>query len=238
MRRVVVLKHALRNALIPVVTLGAIEFGTLLVRRGADRADLHHPRLRQADRRCRVQPRLPGGAGRGAGDRADLRAAQPAGRRAYCAGQSAAAGHDAEPLCRPDHRARPRERARRMRAWRRLLRRDSGCDLRPGVVVLLFVLVALLAPLDRALRSHRHELRTRSASRPPGRTGSAPTRSGATCSRASCSAPAPRCWPASSRSASPLGARRAARAAGGLCRRLDRCAASRASPTPCSRCPS
>ena len=28
--RVVVLKHALRNALIPVITLGALEFGTLL----------------------------------------------------------------------------------------------------------------------------------------------------------------------------------------------------------------
>jgi peptide/nickel transport system permease protein len=28
--RVVVLKHALRNALIPIVTLGALEFGTLL----------------------------------------------------------------------------------------------------------------------------------------------------------------------------------------------------------------
>jgi peptide/nickel transport system permease protein len=28
--RVVVLKHALRNALVPVITLGALEFGTLL----------------------------------------------------------------------------------------------------------------------------------------------------------------------------------------------------------------
>jgi len=28
--RVVVMKHALRNALIPVITLGALEFGTLL----------------------------------------------------------------------------------------------------------------------------------------------------------------------------------------------------------------
>jgi peptide/nickel transport system permease protein len=28
--RVVVLKHALRNALIPIITLGALEFGTLL----------------------------------------------------------------------------------------------------------------------------------------------------------------------------------------------------------------
>jgi peptide/nickel transport system permease protein len=28
--RVVILKHALRNALIPIITLGALEFGTLL----------------------------------------------------------------------------------------------------------------------------------------------------------------------------------------------------------------
>ncbi|MFL6572258.1 MAG: ABC transporter permease, partial [Burkholderiales bacterium] len=28
--RVVVLKHALRNALVPIITLGALEFGTLL----------------------------------------------------------------------------------------------------------------------------------------------------------------------------------------------------------------
>jgi peptide/nickel transport system permease protein len=30
LERVVVLKHALRNALIPIITLGALEFGTLL----------------------------------------------------------------------------------------------------------------------------------------------------------------------------------------------------------------
>jgi peptide/nickel transport system permease protein len=28
--RVVILKHALRNALVPIITLGALEFGTLL----------------------------------------------------------------------------------------------------------------------------------------------------------------------------------------------------------------
>ena len=51
------------------------------------------------------------------------------------------------------------------------------------VVVVLFVLLAVLAPLGRALRSHRHELEPRCASRRPGRIGSAPTRSAATCSR-------------------------------------------------------
>ena len=65
------------------------------LRRGADRADLLHPGLRQADRRRRVQPRLRRGAGRRAGDRHDLHPAQPARRHRLRAGQSAAAG--AEP---------------------------------------------------------------------------------------------------------------------------------------------
>jgi peptide/nickel transport system permease protein len=78
--RVVIWKHAMRNALTPVITLGALEFGTLLSGRGADRADLLDPRLRQADRRCRVQPRLCRGAGRRAGDRHHLHPAQPHGR--------------------------------------------------------------------------------------------------------------------------------------------------------------
>ena len=64
----VVIRHALRNALIPVVTLGALELGHAAVRRGADRAGVFHSRLRQDDRRCGVQPRLSGGAGRRAGD--------------------------------------------------------------------------------------------------------------------------------------------------------------------------
>ncbi len=44
---VVVLRHALRNALIPVVTLAALDFGALLS--GADdRAGVHDPRFRQS----------------------------------------------------------------------------------------------------------------------------------------------------------------------------------------------
>ena len=50
------------------------------VGRGADRAGVHHPRLRQADRRRRLQPRLCGGAGRGAGHGHCLHRAEPAGR--------------------------------------------------------------------------------------------------------------------------------------------------------------
>ena len=62
------------------------------VRRGADRADLHHSGLRQADHRRGVQPRLCGGAGRRAGDGDDLHHAQPYRRRALRPGQSAAEG--------------------------------------------------------------------------------------------------------------------------------------------------
>ena len=65
---VVVVRHAFRNALVPVVTLGALELGTLAVRGGADGAGVQHPGVRQAGGGCGVQPGLPGGAGRGAGD--------------------------------------------------------------------------------------------------------------------------------------------------------------------------
>ena len=76
----VILRHALRNALMPVVTLGALELGTLLSGAVLTEQVFTHSRLRQADRRCGVQPRLSGGAGRRAGDRDGLRAAEPAGR--------------------------------------------------------------------------------------------------------------------------------------------------------------
>ena len=64
--RVVVLKHALRNALIADHHARRARVRHAAVRRGADRAGVHHPGLRQADRRRGVQPRLRGGAGRGA----------------------------------------------------------------------------------------------------------------------------------------------------------------------------
>ena len=78
LERSVILKHAMRNALTPVITLGALESRHAAVGRGADRADLHHSGLRQADHRRGVQPRLRGGAGRRAGHGDDLHRAQPA----------------------------------------------------------------------------------------------------------------------------------------------------------------
>ena len=65
------------------------------VGRGADRADLLDSRLRQADRRCRVQPRLCGRAGRRAGDRDHLHHAEPDRRHRLYPRQSAAEGRDA-----------------------------------------------------------------------------------------------------------------------------------------------
>ena len=44
--RTVILKHAMRNALTPVITLGALEFGTLAFGRRADRTDFHHSGFR------------------------------------------------------------------------------------------------------------------------------------------------------------------------------------------------
>ena len=67
----------------------------VVVRRGADRAGVLDPGLRQADRRQRVQPRLRGGAGRHAGHGDHLHPAEPARRHRLRADQPAAAG--AEP---------------------------------------------------------------------------------------------------------------------------------------------
>jgi len=107
--RAVILKHAMRNALTPVITLGALELGTL-VRRGIDRADIFDSRLRQADRRCCLQPRLCRGARRGAGYRHHLHHAQFDCRRGLHPRQSQAEGlkrmSDAVAGGNPDFRIR------------------------------------------------------------------------------------------------------------------------------------
>ena len=87
----VVLRHALRNALVPVVTLGALELGTLLSGAVLTEQVFFRAGLRQAGGGCGVQPRLPGGAGRGAGDGVHLRGPERAGRRAVYVDQSSTA---------------------------------------------------------------------------------------------------------------------------------------------------
>src|SRR5262249_17420259 len=111
-----------------------------LVGGGADRADLHHPGLRQADRRRRVQPRLCRGPGRRAGDGDDLHRAEPAGRRGLCTGQSEAARMTATTLPTVVMRDASEENPW-ARAWRRLKRRKGA--MAGLVVVVLFVLLAL-----------------------------------------------------------------------------------------------
>ncbi len=81
------------------------------------------------------------------------------------------------------------------RALRRLCKRKGAVV---GLVVIaLFIAARAVRAADRALRSDRDQLVARCASRPRRCTGSAPTSSAATCSRASSTARAPRCWPAS-----------------------------------------
>ena len=136
--RVVILKHALRNALIPIITLGALGIRHPALRRRAHRAGLLHPRLRQADRRCRVQPRLLRGAGRGALHGDGVRHAQPSRRPRLLPRESEVEGLMAAVVFEQIQTAPGR------RALRRLARR--GGAMFGFAVVVFFVLLALLAP--------------------------------------------------------------------------------------------
>ena len=220
--RSVILKHALRNALIPVITLGALELGTLLsgavlteqvftipgfgklivdavfnrdyaVVQGVVLFTATAYILLNLARRHRVRHR---------------QSADP--------GAVMAPRDDAAARVRP---MPPRVAARASvpaAAAPRAARR-SGL-----VVIVIFVVLALLAPLSRpTIRSPRAG--ARSARRRPRRTGSAPTKSAATCCRASSGARARRCsraWSRRSsrcRSACPSVSWRAMRAAGPTC---------------------
>ena len=55
--------HALRNALLPVMTVAAAQLGALLARRGDRREDLRAPGSRHVVPRGVLRPRHPGGAG-------------------------------------------------------------------------------------------------------------------------------------------------------------------------------
>ena len=83
--RVVVYKHALKNAIIPTLTVIGITFAILVGRRGRDRDGVQHPRARPAHHLRRAPARLPGDPGRGAADRRRLHAGEPAVDLAYLA---------------------------------------------------------------------------------------------------------------------------------------------------------
>ena len=233
--RVVVLKHALRNALIPVVTLGAHRVRPAAGRRGADRADLRHPRLRQADRRRGVQPRLRRWCRASCWRPRCLRAAQPGRRRALLRGQPAAAdGMSAASASIAVAPARGETRRRAAPSRRFLRHRLAVFGL---LVVVLFVAGAgrsrrWLAPADPiattwtahpqgalrgALVRHRRDRPRRAVPRALGRARLAAGRRDLGAGRAA--------------------DRRAARAAGRARAAAGWTRSSRASPTPCSRCP-
>jgi len=88
--RTIVLRHALPNALIPVVTLGTLQFGELLAGAVLTEQVFFHTRLWQDDRRWRVQPRLCRGPGRGAVHGGRVPVDEPDCRRRLCAAQSEA----------------------------------------------------------------------------------------------------------------------------------------------------
>src|SRR5215472_6310196 len=109
---------------------------------GADRAGIYNTRLRQADRRCGLQPRLCGRAGSRAMHGARLYPAQPCCRFCLCASQSEAARMTANSLdaVSVDAGERPW-----LIALRRLIRRPGA--LIGLAVVIFFVVLALVSPL-------------------------------------------------------------------------------------------
>ena len=79
---VVVTKHALRNALIPIITIVGVQFATALGGAVRQRADFRHLGARQAHGGLDQGARLPGRPGRRAGDRHHVQLPEPVYRRA------------------------------------------------------------------------------------------------------------------------------------------------------------
>ena len=81
-QRAVTYVHAFRNALVPVVTVIGVTTAVLIGGAVITEIVFNIPGLGPARHLRDPAPRLPGRAGRGAGDRGDLRADQPRGGRA------------------------------------------------------------------------------------------------------------------------------------------------------------
>src|SRR5216683_4741881 len=117
------------------------------VGRGADRADFFYTGVRQADRRCRVQSRLCGRAGRRAGDGDHLHHAEPDRRYRLYPRQPAAEGLSsmtdatlgAIQIAAPDELESPARRA-----LRRLFQRKGA--VAGLVVIATFIMLAVFAP--------------------------------------------------------------------------------------------
>ncbi|VEB52467.1 dipeptide transporter permease DppB [Salmonella enterica subsp. enterica] len=85
----VIIVHALRNAMLPVVTVIGLQVGTLLAGRDSDRNYLLVARSGALADRCAATPRLSGSAGRRVTGSDDDYSRQPAGRPAVRRGEPA-----------------------------------------------------------------------------------------------------------------------------------------------------
>ena len=142
--RPVVLKHALRNALTPVITLGALEFGTLLSGAVLTEQIFTIPGFGKLIVDAVFNRDYAVVQGVVLVTATTYIVAQPAGRRGLHAGQSEAGADDRRDAC-PPRAADATEENPWARAWRRLKRRKGA--MVGLVVVVLFVLLAVFAPL-------------------------------------------------------------------------------------------
>ncbi|MHC2398193.1 ABC-type dipeptide/oligopeptide/nickel transport system permease subunit [Bradyrhizobium barranii subsp. barranii] len=132
----IVLRHALPNALIPVVTLGTLQFGELLA--GAVLTEQVFS-IRQDGRRRRFQPRLCRGSGGRALHSSRIPPDEPDCRRGLCAAQSEAqvmSSIETVPVASQARAAAPSE-------IRRLLREPSAVI--GATIILFFVVLAVFA---------------------------------------------------------------------------------------------
>ena len=84
---IVVYRHALRNAIIPVMTLVGLQFGALLAGAIVTETGFSWPGIGRLTGLGDLQPRLRAGAGLHPGRWANLRAGQPADRSALHSGE-------------------------------------------------------------------------------------------------------------------------------------------------------
>ena len=213
----------MRNALTPVITLGALEFGTLLSGAVLTEQIFTIPGFGKLIVDAVLQPRLCGGAGRRAGHGNDLHRAQSA--RRHRSTSSSTRG------CAPEH-------GRTSPSIRDLIAANETCrnaasprrapafppqkrGLRAGRCR-IFCRAGRLRAAARALTTRLRKAGPRCAIRHRHRTGSAPTISAATFWRASSSERARRCLAGVISVGIALVDRRAARPSGRLSRRLAR----------------
>ena len=236
LERSVVLKHALRNALVPIVTLSTLLFGELLAGAVLTEQVFTIPGFGKLVVDAVFNRDYAVVQGVVLCTAFGFIVLEPARRRVSTSCSTRACAEEPEAVAAilpidDAERWPPSARA----SWRKFLRNRAalvGGALRPRLRA-----GGDRGPSSRPRRPDRRPASSRSARRPRPPSGSAPTSSAATCSRASSGAPGRRSWRASSRSLIAVAARRAARPRRRLLRRLGRRASSRASPRRCCACP-